>query len=244
MAKLANDRERCSAESRRDWEQKLLDDAELATRFLAGPLAEINRQVVRRATSLGADAVVLTGSTARGKRTSISDLDYLIVGAKPRVRDLQEDIDVHIASPERFLDRLARGDSFTHWTLDYGCVLCDSGIFREGLVHRSVEGFSVDPGRLLTQYVRARKFAIQVVASGDSDAAHRETLTALSLGARWWLLVHGFSPLARSELPAQLRAAGNRPLADVLDKLIFDTPALPSLGEWLASQIDAGSRKN
>jgi hypothetical protein len=239
-----NDGKLLSLESSRDWQQKVSDDAERARGLLAGPLVEINRQVLKRARSLGADAVVLTGSTARGKRTSISDLDYLIIGAKPRVHDLQEDIDVHIASPERFLDRLARGDSFTHWTLEYGCVLCDSGIFREGLVQRSAEGFAVDPDRLLKQYVHARKFAIQVVASGDSDAAHREALTALSLGARWWLLVHGSSPLARSELPAQLSAAGNRPLADVLDKLIFDYPALPLMGEWLASRIDAGSRGN
>lgn len=222
----------------RFWEAKLATDADRAARFLVGALEEVSRDVLKRAKSLGAEAVVLTGSTARGKRTSISDLDFLVVGSKPRVTDLKEDIDVHTSSLDRFSERLVQGDSFTHWALDHGCVLWDTGVIREGLLRRITEGLAPDPERLRHQYERFRRFAAEVVESEDADAAHRETLAALSLGARWWLLARGISPLARSELPLQLMTARNEDLASALNQLIFGSPSLESQSRWLAQTIE------
>jgi hypothetical protein len=231
------------------WQEKLGADIERAGRFLAGSLREVNREILRRAQSLGAEAIILTGSTARGRRTSISDLDYLIVGSKPRVSDLEEEVDITVASPERLLARLARGDSFSHWALDHGCILLDTGIVREALARVVGDGLSPDPALLKKQFSRFRQFATELAASGDADAAHRETLAALSLGARWWLLARGVSPLARSELPIQLRQEGEEELASALEQLIYGRPSLEAQSAWLLRGIGddspvAGARSN
>jgi predicted nucleotidyltransferase len=211
------------------WERKLAADVSRAHSNLTERIDQTTDIVLKRARALGAQSVILTGSTVRGRRTTISDLDYLIVGDRPRVTDLAEDVDIHVASPERFFERLRCGDSFTHWTVDHGCVLWDSGVFREGLIASIEEDLSPDPDRLRTQFDRALRIAERVIESGDDDASLVETRSAVSLGARWWLLAQGTSPLARSELPAQLRAVGDSALASCLVGLIWSQPSLDDL---------------
>jgi hypothetical protein len=48
----------------------------------------ITATVMSRAIALGASGFALTGSTARKRRTAISDLDYHVIGRRPDVSDL------------------------------------------------------------------------------------------------------------------------------------------------------------
>ena len=58
--------------------------------------------------------------------------------------------------------------------------------------------------------------AIEILASGDDDAAREQCRIAFSLAARWWLLASGEFPKARMDLPEQLAPT---PLAWVGDAL-------------------------
>ncbi len=68
------------------WASRLLADRERAARHQPPELAAITDAVESRSRDLGAEALVLTGSTARGARTGVSDLDYHVIGAHPRAR--------------------------------------------------------------------------------------------------------------------------------------------------------------
>ena len=82
-------------------------------------------------------AMVLSGSTARGRRTRLSDVDYHVIGATSlRVTDLPADIDLYADDVDRFWAKLRKGDDFAHWSVSYGCELFDSGVIREGRVLR------------------------------------------------------------------------------------------------------------
>jgi hypothetical protein len=75
------------------WSSRLLLDRERAARHQSAELAAITRAVESRSRALSAVALVLTGSTARGARTEVSDLDYHVIGASPGVDDLPAEID-------------------------------------------------------------------------------------------------------------------------------------------------------
>jgi hypothetical protein len=87
--------------------------------------------VTVRAREAGAQAVLLTGSTARGTRTAISDLDYHLVGEPIATNDLSNELDLHVVSATLLTSRLWEGDDFTQWSLRFGCVVFDEGIVRE-----------------------------------------------------------------------------------------------------------------
>jgi hypothetical protein len=70
------------------WERRLRADRERIERLLPDALRELHGVVVARAQQVGARALILSGSTARGRRTEISDLDYHLVGNKIATRDL------------------------------------------------------------------------------------------------------------------------------------------------------------
>jgi hypothetical protein len=63
------------------WWDRMRSDRERATRRQTKELREITAAVERRCHALDAAALVLSGSTARGRRTEISDLDYHVIGA-------------------------------------------------------------------------------------------------------------------------------------------------------------------
>lgn len=114
------------------WSERLRFDHDRASRHQSPELAAITKAVRERARSAGAAAVVLSGSTVRGRRTSVSDLDYHVVGiASLQVADLPEDIDLYADELDRFWAKLRDGDDFAHWSVWYGCVLFDSGVMRE-----------------------------------------------------------------------------------------------------------------
>jgi len=109
------------------------DDRDRAERYQTKVQRLITAAVVERSLALGASAVALTGSTARRRRTAISDLDYHVIGRRPDVSDLPAEVDIVATAAERFRDRLLEGDDFAQWTLRFGCVLYDAGPMRDGV---------------------------------------------------------------------------------------------------------------
>lgn len=217
------------------WASRLLRDRSRAALHQTAQLAAITAEVESRSHALGAAALVLTGSTARGARTEVSDLDYHVIGAHPRLDDLPADIDLYCDEPAEFVAKLVRGDDFAHWTLRHGCVLFDSGALREAAAHAAEHDLWPDPERKLRQAKRALDFAERLAASGDYAALREQARGALSLTARWWLLAHDVFPLARDELPGQLLQTRQIALARALEGSIHDRPDIPALAASLAA---------
>lgn len=208
------------------WAERLCFDRERAARHQSSDLAAITETVRERARAAGAEAVVLSGSTARGRRTRVSDLDYHVVGASSlRVDDLPGDIDLYADEVDRFWAKLREGDDFAHWSVWYGCVLFDSGVVRDAAAYVAEHDAWPDPNRKLRQAQAALDFAEQMAASGDYAATLEQVRGALSLTARWLLLSHDVFPLARDELSEQLEQLGQVELALALRRSIRERPA-------------------
>ena len=226
------------AGNRTVWDERLRFDRERAARHQSSELAAITEAVLVRAQAAGAEAVVLSGSTARGHRTDVSDLDYHVVGASSlRVADLPADIDLYADEVDRFWGKLREGDDFAHWSVWYGCVLCDSGVMREAAEFLSGRNAWPDAERKLRQARGSLGFAAQIAESGNYGAALEQTRGALSLVARWVLLSHDVFPLARDEMPAQLEALGRTRLARDLRRSIRERPRTEDLRDAIAQAL-------
>lgn len=219
------------APSDRDaWAAKLRFDRGRAASNQSVELAAITEVAIGRAREAGAAAMVLSGSTARGRRTRVSDLDYHVIGATSlRVTDLPADIDLYADDVDRFWAKLRKGDDFAHWSVWYGCVLFDSGVIREAAAYVAEQDAWPDPDRKLRQARNALDFADQIAESGDYGAALEQTRGALSLVARWELLSSDVFPLARDELAEQLGQLGRARLAVDLRRSIRERPPLDDL---------------
>jgi hypothetical protein len=211
------------------WESKLAADRRRADEFQTTAQRDITGIVVERAVAAGAEAVALTGSTARLSRTAISDLDYHIVGPRPKQDDLPGDVDIYVGDHEAFWRKLRAGDDFVQWTLRHGCLLVDTGIFRAGLRAIATEGLWPDPTPKLERLAEHEKLIARLLAMGDRDAAQAELRAALTSGARAVLLAVEVFPLARAELPEQLRAIGADQLGSALKATIESEPSLEDL---------------
>jgi hypothetical protein len=212
------------------WAERLRVDRERAASNQSAELAAITEAAIERARDVGAAAMVLSGSTARGRRTSVSDLDYHVIGATSLcVADLPADIDLYAEDVDRFWAKLRKGDDFAHWSVWYGCVLFDSGVIREAATYVAEQDAWPDPDRKLRQARSALEFAEQIAASGDYGAALEQTRAALSLVARWELLSSGVFPLARDELAGQLEQLGQGRLAVDLRRSVREKPSLDDL---------------
>jgi hypothetical protein len=217
------------------WLDRLRSDRERATRHQTRELLEITATVERRCHALDAPALILSGSTARGRRTDISDLDYHVIGARPRVTDLPAEIDVYADDVAGFARKLRAGDDFVHWSVWYGCVLFDSGVVRKAASDVAEHDLWPSAERKLRQARRALDFAERMVESGDDDAALEQVREALSLVARWWLLAFNVFPLARDELSGQLSALGQPALAHTLHRSVHERLSALELRAALAS---------
>ncbi len=190
--------------------------------------------VCRRARETGAEALLLTGSTARGSRTSISDLDYHLIGVTIPHDDLPADLDIHVVSPGLLRTRLKEGDDFTQWSLRFGRVIFDSGVVNDSVRLIEQRGLWPDVSRKANQSIKSLKIAMAMVQSGDQDAAVEQVRTALTLAARWQLLAAHHFPLSRAELPTQLREVGLSDLAVALAATITRYPQLEELEGFLS----------
>ena len=217
------------------WDQRLRSDGAIAQRNQTLELQQITELVVKRAILGGARGVALTGSTARAKRTTISDLDYHVVGNRPEVRDLPADVDIYESPPEKMRAKLVQGDDFVQWTLCCGCILYDTGVFREAASTIVQRDLWPNGESKLQRLPELRCLAERLIGVRDRDAAQDQVRAALTSAARGVLLQRGVFALARSELPAQLRLVNADILADSLEAAIYAEPTL----ETLASMLEA-----
>ena len=215
------------------WTRRLRDDAVIARDNQAPELRRVTEIVVARAIAAGAQGVALTGSTARAKRTEISDLDYHVVGSRPNVHDLPADVDIYESPPEKMRTKLLRGDDFVQWTLCCGCILYDTGAFREAAALIVEQDLWPDGESKLRRLPELRRLAARLISIGDRDAAQDQVRAALTSAARGVLLRRGVLALARSELPAQLKLIGADALAYSLEALIYTEPTLEALASML-----------
>jgi len=143
------------------WANKLALDRELATRHQTTEQRAITATIEQRVGEAGALALALTGSTARARRTLISDLDYHVVGPRPELGGLPGDVDIYARGEDHFWCKLRDGDDFVQWTLRFGCVLFDTGIFRAGLAMIAREGLWPDGKAKLARVPELRRGACQ-----------------------------------------------------------------------------------
>ncbi len=220
-----------------DWERRLTHDAERIRIAVPTELVEVHRRIVHRALP-HANALLLTGSTARRRRTAISDLDYHLIGERIELDDLPDEVDMHVVSREQLQQRLADGDDFTQWSLRFGLVVFDDGTAR-GCIRQIAEGrLWPDVARKRQQARRSLQTAEAMVASQDHDAALEQVRTALTLVARWRLLAAGRFPLSRAEIPNQLVRLGDPTLAEGLATTIHGTPSLARLARVVANGFE------
>lgn len=200
----------------------------------------VTEEVLRRAIENGAAGFALTGSTARAKRTSISDLDYHVIGRRPRVLDLPPDVDVMATAPDRLVEKARAGDDFVQWTVRHGCILDDrGGLFRATAVCIIEEDLWPDGQAKLERLPELIELASRLIASGYRDAAQDQVRAALTAASRGLLLLRGEFPLARDELAQQLDACGARSLARAMRRSIHEELDLSQLREDLAEGSDS-----
>lgn len=82
------------------WGTRMREDGLRASALQSSVQRKATATILQRALAVGAEAVVLTGSTVRARRTAISDLDFMVVGERPDLGGVDEDIDVYAAGAE------------------------------------------------------------------------------------------------------------------------------------------------
>lgn len=222
------------------WGARLARDRATADANQSRAQKEITDTLLRRSIAQKAAAFALTGSTARNRRTTISDLDFHVIGERPEFRDLHEEIDVVAYGAPMLLEKLYSGDDYAQWTLRYGCILYDTGVFRQALVTISEERLWPRPDDKVARLPDQIALARRLVEAGDQEGAQAETRATLTSAARAHLLRQGVFPLARSELPEQLREIGLTQLAQFLERAIYTDVPLEELGYSLQA-IESGS---
>jgi hypothetical protein len=211
------------------WARRLEADAQAVQRYLPSRLQALHQAVVSRAQAAGANGLILSGSTARGKRTDVSDLDYHLVGPSIETSDLSHELDLHVLSKERLVGDIAAGDDFVQWSLRFGCVVFDDGSLRDALRLVAERYPWPDVARKCEHASKSVELAARVVESGDDDGALVQVRTALSLAARAFLLSRLVFPMSRAELPRQLADAGRTTAGEALRSTIVGSPSLDEL---------------
>lgn len=211
------------------WRRRVESDKGRACDLLTGSLCRATTAVIERAQELGAQSVAVTGSTARGHRTLISDLDFHVVGPRPYTHDLREEIDVYATSAREMARRLRAGDGYIQWTLRYGLILHDEGPFRDAARWIVAHDHWPDPERKRERARGLVDLASRILRSEDRDAGEEAVSAALTATVHWVLLANRVFPLSRDELPAQVGDLGGFDLAAALHRSIHGEPGLDEL---------------
>lgn len=223
-----------ASESDEAWRRKLERDAVEIGRSLPTELRQLHRSVVDRARSVHANALIMTGSTARRRRTAISDLDYHLIGLRIETKDLPRELDLHLLPAEKLESDVLGGDDFIQWSLRFGCIVFDDGSARRALRLIAARRCWPDADRKRAHAAKSLDLARRFVATADEDGALVQVRTALSLAARARLLSAGVFPLSRVELPDQLLALGCPDVAHDLAATISGSLTLAELGAAVA----------
>ncbi len=217
-----------------DWQRRLENDRQLADQYQSPAQRKITRTLLERGHASGADGLALTGSTARQRRTAISDLDYHVIGPRPDASDLSAEVDIYALDQPRTWQKLNNGDDFVQWTLRCGLILHDCGAFRQ-LAAAIVEGALWPDGvmklRRLPEHIT---LTARLISIGDVDAAQDQARATITSAARGLLLVRNRFPLARGELAEQLAEIGMDRLGEALERTIHAEPTLEELSDYLA----------
>ena len=224
------------------WRERIERDRRTARVVQTADERHTTELLMARSVAAGAEAFVLTGSTVRQRRTATSDLDLHVVGRRPSLAGVEVDVDVYATTSDVLLARLRRGDDYVQWTLRFGCVLFDTGVLRTAAEELVASARWPSPERKLDQARRMLVLAEHVVASGDVEAAAEEVKRVLTAVARWRLLAIGAFPLARAELPGQLRAVGEPEIAAALVHCLHDAASADELRALVALAGDAVTR--
>lgn len=211
------------------WERRVRADRELVQRVVPHALQPVHAEVVRRSMAATAHGLILTGSTARGRRTEISDLDYHLIGDRIETRDLPAELDLHVLSASELNARVVEGDDFVHWSLRFGKVVLDDGTLLAAvrLIAKRQPWPAVE--RKCQHAEKSLALASRVVETGDVTGGLEQVRTALSLVTRAYLLSAGVFPMSRAELPEQLAAAGRHEAGQALADCIYTQPSLDAL---------------
>jgi hypothetical protein len=202
------------------WARRLERDArEIACR-LPRELVDLHDAVVHRARDAAAHGLILSGSTARSRRTRISDIDYHLIGPQIFTCDLSGQLDLHALTPAELDAHILAGDDFVQWSLRFGLIVFDDGHLRRATTLIATSKPWPDADRKRQHAAKSIDLARRMVASGDQDAAQEQVRTALSLAARAQLLGAGVFPGARDELPHQLAEIGLHHVGEALASTI------------------------
>jgi hypothetical protein len=223
--------------STESWELRLSRDLEAIEQFVPIVLRNLHKTVVARAQEAEAHGLVLSGSTARGKRTEISDLDYHVIGRKIDTSDLSPELDLHVLSTKELETDVLAGDDFIQWSLRFGRVIFDDGTLLRALRLMADRRPWPDVERKQRHAAKSLELARRVVATGDEDGALLQVRTALSLAARAHLIARGEFPMTRAELPDQLEAAGHAAAAHALQSCIHGQPSLAALHDAVSEGL-------
>ncbi len=202
------------------WARRLERDAGGIARRLPRDLLELHSAVVARARDAAAHGLILSGSTARSRRTPISDLDYHLIGPPIFTRDLSSQLDLHALTPSELDAHILAGDDFVQWSLRFGLIVFDDGHLRRATTLIATSKPWPDADRKRQHAAKSIDLARRMVASGDQDAAQEQVRTALSLAARAQLLGAGVFPGARDELSHQLAEIGLHHVGEALASTI------------------------
>lgn len=171
--------------------------------------------------------VVVTGSAVRPVARS-QDLDLLVVhsGARPALRPPPPiDVDVRFMARDDLADAIAGGNEHLLWTITHGSPLFDRDGFWAEVVETWGRALPLPAAeRSLFRSRRASRYAAEMRAMGDAEAAAEQGLSALTHLAWARLLAQGVLPLSRPEIPEQLRRHGETDLADELARALVARP--------------------
>src|SRR5262249_45702137 len=126
--------------------------------------------------------------------------------------------------PSRFRQKLEDGDDFAFWSVWFGCVVFDSGVFRKAVEAVAMGDFWPDPDRKIRQAEELLRYAEAFVGTGDYPMRVEYWRPCYSTVAGRLLFWNAIFPLARGELAGHLREVGSTSLADALDATIHSRP--------------------
>jgi len=182
------------------------------------------------AADLNIVTVVAVGSSVRPNVAS-SDLDLVVICNDPSLLKQMTPLEVDLRGyPAHDVDaQVGGGHDMLGWAIRFGRVLYQRDRYWDGLVAAWRDNLPLPSAAIARQRATAagRRLA-QVFALSDADAAHEQAVSCLTHLARAALLERGIYPASRPELAEQLRTAGDRQLADSLDRLLQDGPGTPS----------------
>jgi predicted nucleotidyltransferase len=164
-------------------------------------------------------AVVAFGSAVSGCTRTESDVDILVVyrGQRPAVLPPPE-VDVRWVDIAAFEAAIENGDDVVAWALGLGVALHDPEAFWSDAASRWKSRLPLPSLEVSAERsARARRYAEDLLAAGDDDAAAEQVLTMLTHLARATLAANGVFALSRPELPGQLRDQGEDAAATLLE---------------------------